>query len=131
MVNFGFPFNVFIAHSTIACICSSTADARNARLTFGLASLRTWTKFSCDFNRFNIRYSYKILTSFPWKNFDLFLGNRYLIVFDKRKNNCADLYRHPSIIYENWKSVLGRHVETSALFAFSSRNPKHDHILVV
>jgi len=36
-----FPFSVFIAHSTISFIKSSTADASNARLAWGLASLNT------------------------------------------------------------------------------------------
>ena len=56
MANLWFPFSVFIAHSTIALMSSSSADASNARMACGLMSLRTWRKCCYDFNQFITLY---------------------------------------------------------------------------
>ena len=68
MVNFLFPFIVFIAHSTIASMSSLFADASNARLAYVLASLRVWIKCSCDFKRFSAMCRCKNLKRYAWKN---------------------------------------------------------------
>jgi len=53
LVDLRFLFGLFIAQSTIPFMSSSSAETSNARPACGLASSRTWTKYSYDFKQFN------------------------------------------------------------------------------
>jgi len=109
-----FQFSVFIAHSTKAFIKSSLAGESNARLAWGLASLSTWRKCSCDFNRFITSNRFKHFCSFPGNIFVLNLKRS--LMSSLRINTIANLYTLLGTSCENWKCFRGRLVGPSAQF---------------
>jgi len=80
-VNLWFQFNVFIAHSTITFMSSPCADASNARLTCGLASIRTWRKCSCD--------SKRSINLYRCKRSVVSLGNSFVLILIRSLIDCV------------------------------------------